>query len=232
MYKTSAKFVERSLRRADKKINYSNASGASGKKNNRFLMGKASKIKVGAIVEGEVIELKDSGAIISIKGIKGFLPISQISDKWLNHPSEEFKVRTILKLKVIFKGIDKKGRFSLRLSKKALHRTNRENQNKSNTVNSNSKRKLKNYYNNIDSYIKKLGSLELVYSYYAGDSPRNEYARKVAPGLLNISRDELMKFLLKIEKTARPYQSERIIKLLNKKKIRFIQYCNKMRCKT
>ena len=46
---------------------------------------------------------------------------TQISQKWINHPSEALKVNDVLPLRVIANEIDNKGRISIKLSRKAVY---------------------------------------------------------------------------------------------------------------
>lgn len=62
---------------------------------------QALNIKVGNIVKGIVVEIKDIGAVIDIKGLRAFLHISQITSDWLNHPSEKINLGDELRLRVI-----------------------------------------------------------------------------------------------------------------------------------
>jgi small subunit ribosomal protein S1 len=72
------------------------------------------KLKPGQIIEGEVVRITDFGAFINIGGIDGLLPLSQVSWKWVDHPSDILKVGEIVKVEII--GIDfDKERVSLSL---------------------------------------------------------------------------------------------------------------------
>lgn len=65
----------------------------------------AEKFPVGSIVKGKVYHIVDFGAFVEIeKGIDGFLHISNISEKQVNHPSEI--LRKGQKIDVIILGID------------------------------------------------------------------------------------------------------------------------------
>ncbi len=66
----------------------------------------------GALVEGEVVRLTDFGAFIDLGGVDGLLPLSQMSWRWVEHPSDILKVGDKVKVEVI--GIDmEKQRVSL-----------------------------------------------------------------------------------------------------------------------
>lgn len=72
------------------------------------------KVEVGNIIEGEVVRLADFGAFIDIGGIDGLLPLSQMSWRWVDHPSDILKVGETIKVEII--GIDHdKQRVSLSL---------------------------------------------------------------------------------------------------------------------
>ncbi|MEW5822399.1 MAG: S1 RNA-binding domain-containing protein [Cyanobacteriota bacterium] len=72
------------------------------------------KLEVGESVMGEVVRLADFGAFIDIGGIDGLLPLSQMSWRWVDHPSDILSVGDRIKVEVI--GIDyEKQRVSLSL---------------------------------------------------------------------------------------------------------------------
>ncbi|MCA9798954.1 MAG: 30S ribosomal protein S1 [Cyanobacteria bacterium HKST-UBA06] len=69
-------------------------------------------LEEGHVIEGEVVRLTDFGAFIDLGGIDGLLPLSQMSWRWVEHPSDILKVGEKTKVEVI--GIDKdKQRVSL-----------------------------------------------------------------------------------------------------------------------
>ncbi|MCR4880676.1 MAG: S1 RNA-binding domain-containing protein [bacterium] len=71
-------------------------------------------VEVGSVLEGEVVRLADFGAFVDIGGIDGLLPLSQMSWRWVDHPSDIIKVGDVIKVEVI--GIDHdKQRVSLSL---------------------------------------------------------------------------------------------------------------------
>ncbi|MDD3150236.1 MAG: S1 RNA-binding domain-containing protein [Candidatus Gastranaerophilales bacterium] len=71
-------------------------------------------LKAGSVVEGEVVRLAEFGAFIDIGGIDGLLPLSQVSWRWVDHPSDVLSIGQIIKVEVI--GIDHdKERVSLSL---------------------------------------------------------------------------------------------------------------------
>jgi len=72
------------------------------------------KLEVGQVVEGEVVRLADFGAFIDIGGIDGLLPLSQMSWRWVDHPSDVITVGDKINVEII--GIDlEKQRVSLSL---------------------------------------------------------------------------------------------------------------------
>lgn len=71
-------------------------------------------LEVGRIIEGEVVRITDFGAFVDIGGIDALLPLSQLSWRWVDHPSYILKVGEKIKVEVIV--IDKdKQRISLSL---------------------------------------------------------------------------------------------------------------------
>ncbi len=71
-----------------------------------------SNLEVGSLVEGEVVRLTEFGAFIDLGGVDGLLPLSQMSWRWVEHPSDILKVADKVKVEVI--GIDlEKQRVSL-----------------------------------------------------------------------------------------------------------------------
>lgn len=72
------------------------------------------KIEIGSSLEGEVVRLADFGAFIDIGGIDGLLPLSQMSWRWVDHPSDILTVGDKVSVQII--GIDyDKHRVSLSL---------------------------------------------------------------------------------------------------------------------
>lgn len=71
-------------------------------------------LDVGQVVEGEVVRITDFGAFIDIGGMDGLLPLSQLSWRWVDHPSDILKTGETIKVEII--GIDNdKHRVSLSL---------------------------------------------------------------------------------------------------------------------
>lgn len=63
-----------------------------------------NKIKEGDLIEGEVVRLTDFGAFIDLGGVDGLLPLSQMSWRWVEHPSDILKIGEKVKVEVI--GVD------------------------------------------------------------------------------------------------------------------------------
>lgn len=74
-------------------------------------------IKTGDIVEATIMRITDFGAFADIGGVDGLLPLSGISHKWVDHPSEVLSQGDVIKVKVI--NIDEK-RHRISLSLKEL----------------------------------------------------------------------------------------------------------------
>lgn len=73
-----------------------------------------SNLEVGQVVKGEVVRITDFGAFIDIGGMDGLLPLSQMSWRWVDHPSDILKIADTISVEVI--GIDHdKQRVSLSL---------------------------------------------------------------------------------------------------------------------
>jgi len=73
-----------------------------------------SQIEVGQVLKGDVVRIADFGAFIDIGGVDGLLPLSQISWRWVDHPSDILKVGDKIDVEVI--GVDHdKHRVSLSL---------------------------------------------------------------------------------------------------------------------
>lgn len=91
---------------SNKKV-YSDAQDES--KENMF-----SNLEVGQVVKGEVVRITDFGAFIDIGGMDGLLPLSQMSWRWVDHPSDVLKIADTINVEII--GIDHdKQRVSLSL---------------------------------------------------------------------------------------------------------------------
>ena len=58
-------------------------------------------VQVGQIVEGEVVRITDFGAFVDIGGVDALLPLSQISWRWVEHPSDILKVGDVIKVEII-----------------------------------------------------------------------------------------------------------------------------------
>ena len=73
-----------------------------------------SQIEIGQIVKGKVVRIADFGAFVDIGGVDGLLPLSQISWKWIDHPSDRLKIGETIEVEVISVDHDK-SRISLSL---------------------------------------------------------------------------------------------------------------------
>lgn len=60
-----------------------------------------SDLSVNSILDGEVVRLTDFGAFVDIGGVDGLLPLSQMSWRWVEHPSDVLKVGDKVKVEVI-----------------------------------------------------------------------------------------------------------------------------------
>lgn len=73
-----------------------------------------SQIEVGQIVKGEVVRITDFGAFVDIGGVDGLLPLSQLSWRWIDHPTDILKLGDKIDVEVILVDHDKQ-RVSLSL---------------------------------------------------------------------------------------------------------------------
>jgi predicted RNA-binding protein with RPS1 domain len=83
-----------------------------------YLRKKIQNLTVGQIIKGRVIKILDFGSVIEFDSIQGFLHISEISDEWIEHPSDVLSVNEIILAKIILKEIDKNGKYNIRCSTK------------------------------------------------------------------------------------------------------------------
>ncbi len=60
-----------------------------------------SQIEPGQIVKGDVVRITDFGAFIDLGGIDGLLPLSQLSWRWIDHPTDILKVGDKIDVEVI-----------------------------------------------------------------------------------------------------------------------------------
>ena len=75
-----------------------------------------SQLEVGQIVSGEVVRITDFGAFVDIGGVDGLLPLSQLSWRWIDHPTDILHVGDKINVEVILVDYDKQ-RISLSLKK-------------------------------------------------------------------------------------------------------------------
>lgn len=73
-----------------------------------------SQIEAGQVVKGEVVRITDFGAFIDIGGLDGLLPLSQLSWRWIDHPTDILHVGDTIDVEVIAVDYDKQ-RVSLSL---------------------------------------------------------------------------------------------------------------------
>ena len=59
------------------------------------------QVEVGQIVKGEVIRITDFGAFVNVGGVDCLLPLSQISWKWVEHPTDLLKVGQEINVEII-----------------------------------------------------------------------------------------------------------------------------------
>ena len=73
-----------------------------------------SQVEIGQVVKGEVVRLTDFGAFVNVSGLDCLLPLSQLSWKWVEHPSDLLTIGQTIEAEII--EIDnKKHRISLSL---------------------------------------------------------------------------------------------------------------------
>ena len=60
-----------------------------------------SQIEVGQIVKGEVVRITDFGAFVNVGGVDCLLPLSQISWKWVEHPTDLLTVGQEINVEII-----------------------------------------------------------------------------------------------------------------------------------
>jgi len=73
-----------------------------------------SQIEPGQVVKGDVVRITDCGAFIDLGGIDGLLPLSQLSWRWIDHPTDILNVGDKIDVEVIAVDHDKQ-RVSLSL---------------------------------------------------------------------------------------------------------------------
>lgn len=73
-----------------------------------------SQVEVGQVVKGEVVRITDFGAFVNVGGVDCLLPLSQISWKWVEHPTDLLKVGQEINVEIIDVDHDKQ-RISLSL---------------------------------------------------------------------------------------------------------------------
>jgi len=73
-----------------------------------------SQIEAGQVVKGEVVRITDFGAFVDLGGLDGLLPLSQLSWRWIDHPTDILNVGDKIDVEVISVDHDKQ-RVSLSL---------------------------------------------------------------------------------------------------------------------
>lgn len=63
-----------------------------------------SNLEVGSVIEGEVVRITDFGAFVDLGGVDGLLPLSQMSWRWVEHPSDVLAIGDKVKVEII--GVD------------------------------------------------------------------------------------------------------------------------------
>ena len=66
-----------------------------------------SQIEAGQVVKGEVVRITDFGAFVDLGGIDGLLPLSQLSWRWIDHPTDILNVGDKIDVEVIAVDEDK-----------------------------------------------------------------------------------------------------------------------------
>ena len=59
------------------------------------------QIEIGQIVKGEVVRITDFGAFVNVGGVDCLLPLSQISWKWVEHPTDLLSVGQEINVEII-----------------------------------------------------------------------------------------------------------------------------------
>jgi len=78
------------------------------------------KLKVGAVVQGQVTSLCDFGAFIDLGGVEGLIHVSELGYAHVNHPSEVLQVGQVVEAQVVKVGEPGTARRQVGLSMKAL----------------------------------------------------------------------------------------------------------------
>ena len=60
-----------------------------------------AQVEVGQIVKGEVVRITDFGAFVNVGGVDCLLPLSQISWKWVEHPTDLLKIGQEINVEII-----------------------------------------------------------------------------------------------------------------------------------
>ncbi len=60
-----------------------------------------SQLEEGQVVKGEVVRIADFGAFVDIGGVDALLPLSQISWRWVEHPSDILKIGEKINVEIL-----------------------------------------------------------------------------------------------------------------------------------
>ena len=80
-------------------------------------IGVIGSVHKGKIVEAKVVKIVEYGAFVDVKGIGGFVHISELSHKKVSDINTELKVGRVYSLKVIEVGLNKNGILALKLTR-------------------------------------------------------------------------------------------------------------------
>lgn len=85
------------------------------RKNEKISM--IGSVHKGKIVEAKIVKIVEYGAFVDVRGIGGFVHISEVSNRRVVDINTELKVGCVYNLKIIEVGLNKKGVISLKLTK-------------------------------------------------------------------------------------------------------------------
>jgi len=116
--------------------------------NEEYLKNKFKTLYIGQVVRGKVIEIKDRWAIIESYGLRCFLHISQISNGWIDHPSDLLSLNEFVETKIVSKEF-KKGKYNISVSTIGLIEPKQKDKNlkKTNKTFKKAKGKIENPFN-------------------------------------------------------------------------------------
>lgn len=102
MYKTQSRNLQRAASKIDNSKSTKRTNRGSGKVSMSAVGGQI--LEIGSIVAGNVKKILDCGVIISFDSVDGMIHVSEISDCFVQHPSEYFKIGDTVRAVVI--GVD------------------------------------------------------------------------------------------------------------------------------